>query len=54
MVKQVCILLHELQTDTYEFMHRDLHGCNVMVKYNDTSTDEYTSVRVGIIDFGER
>lgn len=58
-LKQVCILLMHLQ-ENFKFMHRDMHGANVMVKYHRPEPREKhvrvepweEHVRVGLIDFG--
>lgn len=47
-LKQLCILLQYLQDD-FEFMHRDMHANNVMVKYGKAGRK---MAKVALIDFG--
>lgn len=51
-LKQLCILLKYLQKD-FKFMHRDMHGSNIMVKYDASNGKEgRRRARVALIDFG--
>lgn len=50
-LQQLCILLMYLQKN-FNFMHRDMHGENVMVKYDKSDANGRQKARVSLIDFG--